>query len=101
MKRKRRIETSKKALFGAFIFSAAAAVAIIIGWFKGLENAWLFFSADIALLVSIVKYYMQKAGEENVLKLKRTNGYTDDQIDKILAFAYRSTGQENGQNPQG
>ena len=101
MKRKRRIETSKKVLFVGYAFGIISGLAVIIGWFKGLESAPILFTAILAFLTFKTKYYMRKAGEENVIKLQRTNRYTDAQIDKLLAFADRSTGQNIDQNPQG
>ena len=69
--KKKRIETSKKALGGTLIFCAAFAVAVLVGWFMGLGDVLGILGLVFALATLVVKFYMDKAKAENLQKIKR------------------------------
>ena len=69
--KKKRVETSKKALGGTLIFCAAASTAVIVGWFMGLPDVLGILGLIFALGTLVVKFYMEKAKAENLQKIKR------------------------------
>ena len=69
--KKKRIETSKKALGGTLIFCAAFAVAVLVGWFMGLPDVLGILGLIFALGTLVVKFYMEKAKAENIKKIER------------------------------
>ena len=69
--KKKRIETSKKALGGTLIFCAAFSVAVLVGWFMGLPDVLGILGLVFALGTLVVKFYMDKAKAENLQKIKR------------------------------
>ena len=69
--KKKRVETSKKALGGTLIFCACASTAVIVGWFMGLPDALGILGLIFALGTLVVKFYMEKAKAENLQKIKR------------------------------
>jgi uncharacterized membrane protein YfcA len=99
--KKKHLETSKAVLLAVLIFCGLFAVGVLIGWFKSLDDALGILALVFAMATLIVKFYMAKAARENVLKIKRTNKLTDEQISKLLALAETAAGQRTGQNPQG
>ena len=68
--KKRRIETSKKALGGTLIFCGVTSVAVLVGWFMGLPDVLGILGLTFALGTLVVKFYMDKAARENVQKIK-------------------------------
>lgn len=69
--KKKRIETSKKALGGTLIFCCVTSVAVIVGWFMGLPDVLGILGLVFALGTLVVKFYMDKAKAENLQKIKR------------------------------
>lgn len=89
--RRRRIETSKVALAGVLIFCGAAFSATLIGWMCELDDAAAILGIIAGIAVLVVRYYMQKAQAENLIKIRRTNKYTDAQIEKLVKLAESGT----------
>ena len=71
--KKKRVETSKKALGGTLIFCACASTAVIVGWFMGLPDVLGILGLIFALGTLVVKFYMEKAKAENLKKIERDN----------------------------
>ena len=69
--KKKRIETSKKALGGTLIFCAVFAVAVLVGWFMGLPDVLGILGLTFALGTLVVKFYMDKAAKENLKKIEQ------------------------------
>lgn len=89
--KKRRTETSKVALMGVLVFCGVSMLAIIAGWLAGREEAPVLLATVSGLAVMVVRYYMKKAQAENIIKIQRTNQYTDAQIAKLLDQCERGT----------
>jgi len=70
--KRRRIETSKKALGGTLIFCAGCTVAALVGWFMGLPDVLGILGLIFALGTLVVKYYMEKAKAENLAKIQKS-----------------------------
>ncbi len=90
-KRKRPPETSKVALASVLIFCGIAFTATLAGWFCKLTEAPVILGIIAGIAVLVIRYYMRKAQAENIVKIKRTNHYTDAQIEKLIDLAERGT----------
>ena len=95
-KRKRPPETSKVALASVLIFCGIAFTATLAGWFCNLEDAPVILGIIAGIAVLVIRYYMRKAQAENIIKIQRTNHYTDAQIEKLIDLAERGTENTEG-----
>ena len=95
-KRKRPPETSKVALASVLIFCGIAFTATLAGWFCKLTEAPVILGIIAGIAVLVIRYYMRKAQAENIIKIKRTNKYTDAQIEKLIDLAERGTENTEG-----
>ena len=91
---RRRTETSKKVLGGTLISCLILTVATFVGWFMGKENALGILTLIFALATLVVKFYMQKAERENLLKIRRANKFTEAQLDKLVNMSGKITKTE-------
>ena len=87
----KRIETSKVALMSVLIFCGVCVLVILVGWMIGRDEAPIMLATVSGVAVMVVRYYMKKAQAENIIKIRRTNKYTDAQIDKLLEQSERGT----------
>lgn len=90
-KRKRRRETSKVALAGILIFCGVAFIIVLVGWLCGMDDAATILAIIAGIAVLIVRYYMQKAQAENLIKIRRANKYTDAQLNNLMELASHGT----------
>jgi len=90
-KRKKRPETSKVALAGILIFCGIAFIIVLVGWLCGMGDAATILAIIAGIAVLIVRYYMQKAQAENLVKIKRANRYTDEELDNLMELASHGT----------
>lgn len=90
-KRKRRRETSKVALAGILIFCGIAFIIVLVGWLCGMDDAATILAIIAGIAVLIVRYYMQKAQAENLIKIRRANKYTDDELNNLMELASHGT----------
>ena len=90
-KRKRRRETSKVALAGILIFCGVAFIIVLVGWLCGMDDAATILAIIAGIAVLIVRYYMQKALAENLIKIRRANKYTDAQLNNLMELASHGT----------
>jgi len=90
-KRKRRRETSKVALAGILIFCGVAFIIVLVGWLRGMDDAATILAIIAGIAVLIVRYYMQKAQAENLIKIRRANKYTDAQLNNLMELASHGT----------
>jgi hypothetical protein len=90
-KKRKRHETSKTVLGSVLIFCGTTFVAGMVGWFIKLEDAAIILGIIAGIGVLVVRYYMRKAQAENIIKIKRANKYTDDEIEKLIDLAERGT----------
>ena len=90
-KRKRRRETSKVALAGILIFCGIAFIIVLVGWLCGMDDAATILAIIAGIAVLIVRYYMQKAQAENLIKIRRANKYTDAQLNNLMELASHGT----------
>ena len=95
-KRKRPRETSKVALASVLIFCGIAFASTLAGWFCKLTEAPVILGIIAGIAVLVIRYYMRKAQAENIVKIKRTNHYTDAQIEKLIELAERGTENTEG-----
>ena len=91
IKRKRRRETSKVALAGILIFCGVAFIIVLVGWLCGMDDAATILGIIAGIAVLIVRYYMQKAQAENLIKIRRANKYTDAQLNNLMELASHGT----------
>lgn len=91
----KKIETSKKVLGGSLVACLVFAIAAFVGWFMGRGDALGILGLIFALAAAIVKFYMNKAERENLIKIQRANGYTDEQLDHLVGLAERVTKKES------
>lgn len=91
IKRKRRRETSKVALAGILIFCGVAFIIVLVGWLCGMDDAATILAIIAGIAVLIVRYYMQKAQAENLIKIRRANKYTDAQLNNLMELASHGT----------
>lgn len=73
------------------IFCGIAFTATLAGWFDKLTEAPVILGIIAGIAVLVIRYYMRKAQAENIVKIKRTNHYTDAQIEKLIDLAERGT----------
>lgn len=90
-RRKRRRETSKVALAGILIFCGIAFIIVLVGWLCGMDDAATILAIIAGIAVLIVRYYMQKAQAENLIKIRRANKYTDAQLNNLMELASHGT----------
>jgi len=90
-KRKRRRETSKVALAGILIFCGITFIIVLVGWLCGMDDAATILAIIAGIAVLIVRYYMQKAQAENLIKIRRANKYTDAQLNNLMELASHGT----------
>lgn len=95
-KRKRRVETSKITLASVLVFCGIAFASTLAGWFYNLEDAPVILGIIAGIAVMVIRYYMRKAQAENIIKIQRTNKYTDAQIEKLIDLAERGTENTEG-----
>lgn len=91
----RHIETSKKVLGGSLIACLIFAVAGFVGWFIGREDALGIIALVFALATLIVKFYMVKAERENLLKIRRANKFTNEQLQELVDMSEKITNQKS------
>ena len=95
-KKRKRKETSKITLASVLIFCGIAFTATLAGWFCKLTEAPVILGIIAGIAVLVIRYYMRKAQAENIVKIKRTNHYTDAQIEKLIDLAERGTENTEG-----
>jgi hypothetical protein len=88
-------ETSKTILGSVLIFCGSSFVAGLVGWFLKLEDAAVILGIIAGIGVLVVRYYMRKAQAENLLKIQKSTGKTDAQMEKLVDLAERGTKQES------
>ena len=90
-KKRKRKETSKITLASVLIFCGIAFASTLAGWFCKLTEAPVILGIIAGIAVLVIRYYMRKAQAENIIKIQRTNNYTDAQIAKLIDLAERGT----------
>jgi len=56
-----------------------------------MDDAATILGIIAGIAVLIVRYYMQKAQAENLVKIKRANKYTDAELDNLMELASHGT----------
>ena len=67
----KRIETSKFVLGCTLLFCAVLAVAILAGWYYGLDGAPEMLAIPAGIAGTVIGFYSWKARAENAIKLSK------------------------------
>ena len=65
----KRIETSKIVLGCTLLFCAVFAVAVLAGWYYGLDGAPEMLAIPASIAGTVIGFYSWKAKNENLIKL--------------------------------
>lgn len=88
-------QTSKRAMGGVLLFCGGAAIAVLVGWFKGLPDVAVLLGIIATPATTVLSWYYAKASRENVIKIAKAAQLTQAQTADLLKGS-GSSGDANG-----